>query len=83
MEFLDQLTKESIDFQYVLNRLNTKTPYGKIYKDKMRPYLRGEEEKLTEELKKVESLYQSCKDIKVYGKDKPYIPQDKGYKELP
>lgn len=68
MEFLDQLTKESIDFQYVLNRLNTKTPYGKIYKDKMRPYLRGEEEKLTEELKKVESLTNHAKDSKFMEK---------------
>ncbi len=54
MEFLDQMTKESLEIQYILNKINTRSPYGKIYKDKIRPYLPGEEKDLKEELEKVE-----------------------------
>lgn len=53
---MDELTRKSLDFQYILNRINIKTPYGKIYKDKMRPFVRGEEERLIDELEKVEAF---------------------------
>ncbi|NMA86064.1 MAG: hypothetical protein GX968_01925, partial [Tissierellia bacterium] len=54
MEFLDEITKESLEIQYILNQINTLSPYGKIYKDKIKPFLPGEEEALKEELEKVE-----------------------------
>ncbi|CCQ92733.1 MutS domain V protein [[Clostridium] ultunense Esp] len=62
MEFMDGFTEESLDFQYILNRINIKTPYGKIYKDRMRPFLIGEEEKLIEELEKIETYTNYAKD---------------------
>lgn len=67
MELMDDFTKESLDFQYILNRINIKTPYGKIYKDKMRPFLRGEEEELIEELEKVENYIALVKDQRFIG----------------
>lgn len=54
MEFLDAPTKKSLEIQYILNKINTLSPYGKIYKDKIRPYIPGEGEALKEELEKVE-----------------------------
>lgn len=65
MEFLDAPTKESLEIQYILNQINTLTPYGKIYKDKIRPYLPGEEEVLKEELEKVK-IYME------YGENKEF-----------
>lgn len=38
MDFLDELTRESIDFDYVLSKIRTRTPYGKGYKEEMRPF---------------------------------------------
>ncbi|QQY79912.1 MutS-like protein [Keratinibaculum paraultunense] len=62
MEFMDPSTEKALDFQYILNKINTKTPYGKIYKRNMRAFLPGEEEKLIEELNKVESYIPFVKD---------------------
>lgn len=59
---MDPMTKRALDFQYILNRIDTKTPYGKAYKEKIRPFLPGEEDKLIGELKKVESYIPYCKD---------------------
>jgi dsDNA-specific endonuclease/ATPase MutS2 len=70
MVFMDELTKKSLDFQYVLNKINIKTPYGKMYKDKMRPFIIGEEEKLMEELEKVETYM-------VYARDR-YLMREIG-----
>lgn len=67
MEFMDGLTEKSLDFKYILNRINIKTPYGKIYKEKMRPFLIGEEEKLIEELEKVEAYTNYAKNQKFMG----------------
>ncbi len=67
MEFMDGHTKASLDFQYILNRINIKTPYGKIYKDKMRPFFRGEEEKLIEELEKVATYANYAKNKRFMG----------------
>lgn len=68
MEFMDSITERVLDFQYVLNKINTKTPYGKIYKGNMRAFLPGEEDKLIEELNKVESYIP-------YTKDKQFMNQ--------
>lgn len=54
MEFVDKWTKESLEIQYILNKIHTLTPYGKMYKEKTRPFLPGEEETLIEELEKIE-----------------------------
>lgn len=56
MEFMNDLTRKSIDFDYVLSRINTYTPYGKGYKENMKPFLSGEEEKLKSELEKIEQF---------------------------
>lgn len=78
MMFMDELTRESLDFDYILKKIKVLTPYGKIYKDKIRPYLPGEEKKLREEIEKVEKFigytkeelfFQDIKNIFVHMKD--------------
>ena len=59
---MDERTKESLDFQYVLDNLDTITPYGAIYKKRLRAYELGEENKLKEELEKIESFIPIVKD---------------------
>lgn len=49
-------TMSSLDFRYILDRINVKTPYGQIYKKKMKAFLPGEEESLREELDRIERL---------------------------
>lgn len=68
MEFMDPMTEKALDFQYILNKINTKTSYGKIYKENMRAFLPGEEEKLIEELNKVESYIPFAKDRQFMNK---------------
>lgn len=68
MEFMDRETMESLDFQYILNRINVKTPYGNIYKNKMIPFVLGEEGELIEELKKIEGFIPYAKDEKLMEK---------------
>lgn len=62
MEFIDKFTEESLEIQYILNKINTLTPYGKMYKEKTRPFLPGEEEKLREELDKIELYMEYAKE---------------------
>ena len=68
MEFLDNLTKEALDFDYILSNVKVLTPYGKTYKDQLRPYLPGEEDALIEELDKIESILAHARD-KEFKKD--------------
>ena len=56
MVFMDESTKESLDFQYILNKINPITPYGKMYKGRLNAFEIGEEEKLIEELNKIETF---------------------------
>lgn len=56
MVFMDEGTKESLDFQYILNKISTLTPYGMMYKARLKAFQLGEEEKLIEELDKIESF---------------------------
>lgn len=65
---MDSITEKALDFQYILNKINTKTPYGKVYKKKMRPFIPGEETELIKELEKVESYIP-------YVKDKQFMNQ--------
>jgi len=53
---MDEKTKESLDFQYVLNKINTLTPYGAMFKRRLKPYELGEEDELRKELEKIESF---------------------------
>lgn len=62
---MDEETKESLDFQYVLNNISTLTPYGSMYKSRLRAYLPGQEEELRHELEKLESLIEIIKDTKI------------------
>lgn len=56
---MDEDTKESLDFQYILNNISTLTPYGTMYKNRLKPYDIGEEEELREELNKIQSMVKS------------------------
>ena len=78
MEFMDKYTEESLDFLYILKRIDVLTPYGKIYRDRIRPYVSGQEEELKEELEKVEKIlgylkhrkfYHEIKNILIHVKD--------------
>ncbi|MBU5437006.1 DNA mismatch repair protein MutS [Tissierella sp. MSJ-40] len=62
MVFMDNETKESLDFQYILNMISTITPYGMMYKEKMKPFVLGQEEALIEELNKLECYIPYVKD---------------------
>lgn len=53
---MDRDTMDSLDFQYILNKIDVRTPYGQIYKNKIRAFLPGEEDLLKEELDKIERL---------------------------
>lgn len=50
MVFMDKNTKLALDFQYVLNKIEVLTPYGLMFKSRMRPYLIGEEDQLNYQL---------------------------------
>lgn len=62
MEFMNSLARESLELDYVLNRIRTYTPYGKGYKEGIKPYLSGEEDELEKELEKVEKSLIYAKD---------------------
>lgn len=66
MEFLDKESWQALEIQAILNEIDILSPYGRIYKDKMRPYLPGEEEALKEELNKVE-VYMA------YARDRDFL----------
>ena len=53
---MDETAFSSLDFQYILDRIEVVTPYGQIYKKKMRAYTPGEEAKLNGELNEVERI---------------------------
>lgn len=55
-QFMNKAVKESIDIDYILNKIETKTPYGKLQKADLKPFTIGEEVQLREELDKVDKL---------------------------
>ncbi|WP_353095537.1 DNA mismatch repair protein MutS [Tissierella praeacuta] len=65
MLFMDESTKESLDFQYILNKISTLTPYGMMYKGRMKAFELGEEEKLIKELDKIEAFLPSVKNKEI------------------
>lgn len=54
MIFMDENTKKSLDFQYILNNISTLTPYGMMYKGRLKAYEQKEE--LIQELDKLEAI---------------------------
>jgi dsDNA-specific endonuclease/ATPase MutS2 len=65
MVFMDKNTMEALDFQYVLDRIETLTPYGKMQKSRMKPYNMGVEEKLKESLGILEAYIPYVRDLNI------------------
>ena len=59
MIFMDEVTQESLDFQYILNKISTLTPYGMMYKGRLKAFESGRERELMEELDKIEAYLPS------------------------
>ena len=53
--FMDQGTKNAVDFQYIMNQINVLTPYGTMFKGRMKPHKRGGERGLRNQLDMLES----------------------------
>ncbi|WP_427337830.1 MutS-related protein [Caloranaerobacter sp. DY30410] len=53
---LDDATKKVIGFNYVVDKIKVITPFGYQLKEKLKPYMPGEEDILKGELDKVETL---------------------------
>ena len=53
--FMDQTTRDAVDFQYIMNKLEVLTPYGLMFKSRMKPYTRGQEKLLENQLNILES----------------------------
>ncbi|EOD01672.1 MutS-related protein [Caldisalinibacter kiritimatiensis] len=63
MQFLiNDSVRESIDFDYVLNKVEVITPYGKEYKRKLQPFMPGDEEKLRDEFNRLEKIIKFIKE---------------------
>lgn len=56
MVFMDNETKESLDFNYVIDKISPVTPIGKMYKNRLSAYLPGDEEELDQELDRIGQL---------------------------
>ena len=54
MKFLDEEQRGQIGYKYIIDELNTMTPYGTEIKKNIRPFKRSELEKLKEEFKSIE-----------------------------
>lgn len=65
MVFMDKNTKLALDFQYVLNKIEVLTPYGQMFKSRMRPYLTGEEEELNYQLNILGSYIPFVEDLDI------------------
>ncbi len=53
--FMDQTTRDALDFQYIMNKLEVLTPYGTMFKSRMKPYIRGQEKLLENQLNILQS----------------------------
>lgn len=62
---MDKHTKLALDFQYVLNKIDVLTPYGQMFKSRMRPYTIGEEEELKYQLDILASYMPYVEDLDV------------------
>jgi dsDNA-specific endonuclease/ATPase MutS2 len=52
---MDQTTRDALDFQYIMNKLEVLTPYGTMFKSRMKPYIRGQEKLLENQLNILQS----------------------------
>ncbi len=53
--FMDQGTKNAVDFQYIMNQISVLTPYGTMFKGRMKAHRRGGERGLRNQLDMLES----------------------------
>ncbi|MCR3955834.1 MAG: DNA mismatch repair protein MutS [Gudongella sp.] len=53
--FMDQGTKNAVDFQYIMNQISVLTPYGTMFKGRMKPHRKGGERGLRNQLDMLES----------------------------
>lgn len=65
MVFMDNETKIALDFQYILDRIETLTPYGLMYKNRMRAYDLGQEEELKASLDILEKYIPYIRDLNI------------------
>lgn len=65
MVFMDGHTRLALDFQYVLNKIEVLTPYGQMFKSRMRPYLIGEEEGLKHQLDILDSYIPFVENLEI------------------
>lgn len=64
MEFLNEHTSKSIDFEYILGLVTPVTPYGIQKKWDLKPFKRGQEGLLEEELDRIENIISSMDEKK-------------------
>lgn len=65
MIFMDENTKKSLDFQYILNKISISTPYGMIYKNRLKAFKVEEVDELIEELDKLEEFLPSIAKVEI------------------
>lgn len=53
---MNQSTKDALDVQYVLNKVEVLTPYGKMFKNRMKPFYKGQEKELKYQLELLQSF---------------------------
>lgn len=62
---MDTSTKEALDFQYILNKIETLTPYGLMYKNRMKAFVIGQEKSLKESLNILEAYIPYVEDSNI------------------
>lgn len=56
MNILDEITMEDIGFNYILNKIETITPYGNLEKKCIKPFKKNEKHQLIKEYKSIEKV---------------------------
>lgn len=65
MVFMDNETKLALDFQYILDKIETLTPYGTMYKNRMKAYDFSQEEELKASLNILEAYIPYIQDLNI------------------
>jgi dsDNA-specific endonuclease/ATPase MutS2 len=65
MVFMDNNTIDALDFQYVLDRIETLTSYGSMYKSRMKAFDLGQEEELKKSLNILEAYVPYVSDLDI------------------
>lgn len=80
--YIDEKTIDKIGLDYILDKLETLTPYGKEKRRNIKPFLKGEENKLILELNKLEYIINLIKDNEnIFAKIKSLFKVIKDLKE--